>query len=236
MEDGDRATEDVFSDDLYQSCQYPLMHRSVGFLTQCQSTEGIVKINKLLTPLPGQQSLLQQLHFLRNSRLQLQHLGTTEILTESSSSHPMDIMVSSRPSAPTSNLINVVMIEPVQASATLVQDHIRRHDNLPKSRLIPPPRPMRVDLGIELDIIHVDFIRSNSHSGPILLVELAKFEDELPLVWVEVVVELVVIGQSCEAGTRDVSNAGEVKTVDGEAEGIEEERRAQKVEYLRCRK
>lgn len=87
---------------------------------------------------------------------------------------------------------------------------------VPQRTLIPALGSRASEFSVELRVRDVDFVRSDAHDGAVFLVERDLVEEPFSLVGVDVVVGLVVVGESGEFGTGDVGDAVEEEAVDGE--------------------
>ena len=62
----------------------------------------------------------------------------------------------------------------------------------------------------------MDFVWSDADYGAVCLVEVGTVEEELAFVGIDVVVELVEVGQGGETRAGDVGDAGEVEAMEDE--------------------
>ena len=58
-----------------------------------------------------------------------------------------------------------------------------------------------MDFVIERHVIDVNLVRPNSNDGSIFLAEFAALENELPSIWVSIVVELIKVCKSRKPGS-----------------------------------
>ena len=69
----------------------------------------------------------------------------------------------------------------------------------------------------------MDFVRSDTNDGAIAFMQLARLEEELTLVGIDVVIELVEICQGGETWAWDMADGGEEETVEGKGNEVYDE-------------